>query len=712
MMSLTKADTTALHAGVTEHNPVDALLETCWLLAAILAPLVINLWTKQPFEPTKAALLRSLAWTMAGLWLVDSLRTGKSPWQELHRNPLLWPVLAVAATQAMATLFATDRGLSLYGSYERAQGGLTQLSYVLLFLVVSARLRTHGQAQRLVTAMVFTAVPVVGLGLAQATGWQPVDLVTDAQSPLYTTLGRSNFTGAYLAMLLPLTVALALIARPRWQRLAGLGLALGELIVIALTLARGAWLAAGVAAAACGLLWVWPRLARRWRIAAAGGGLVALAGLVAGLGWLSGQGTSAAARLAIWHATLDLIARRPLLGYGPEALGLVSPRVYPPQLVYYQGRGILVDRAHNVLLDWAVTSGVLGLLAGIALLAAFFTLGWRAVQQASNPQQRALLVACLAAVAGNVAGNLVTFDVTATATAAWLLLALLPALGVGAGGGGKRFASDSPPLTPTLSSLGRGGIAVLLALGIAGAIFQFNIRPLTADIAARAADDRAATGDWLGAIAAQERAVTLWSVEPVHHRALSWAYLQQAGASTGSPLPWLERAEAELWTARDLRPGDYRIWAAFGELYAVWGRRWDAAKLDLAHDAYRQATALAPNHAFLYTGWGLVDLEERHLADAVTRFRQAVELDATDGYAFAHLGDAEFAQGHADEALAAYLQAVHWAPELSYAYLGLARCYWQQGRREAATAAAEQALQLDPGNSSAWALRREMDLEP
>ena len=50
---------------------------------------------------------------------------------------------------------------------------------------------------------------------------------------------------------------------------------------------------------------------------------------------------------------LPLLAQRPLLGYGPDTLELVFPAVYPPELVYYQGRGILVDRAHNLLLDWA-----------------------------------------------------------------------------------------------------------------------------------------------------------------------------------------------------------------------------------------------------------------------------------------------------------------------------------------------------------------------
>jgi tetratricopeptide (TPR) repeat protein len=744
MMSPPELDETIIPEPGQERNLVEPLLEMGWLLTAILVPLAVNLWARQPFEPAKAALLRSLAWVMAGLWLADGLPAGRSPWRELRHNRLLGPVLAVVIVQVLATALAVDPRLSLYGSYERAQGLLTQVSYPLLFLVVAARLRTLDQARRLVTAMVVTAVPLIGLGLVQAAGWDPIGLLTDARSPVYTTLGRSNFTGAYLAMLLPLTLALAWTAHPRWQRLAGLGLAAAELVVIALALARGAWLAAGVALATLGLLWTWRRLSHWWRIAAAGGGMVALAGVVGGVSWLGGQGGSTAARLDIWRATLGLIGRRPLLGYGPDSLGLVFPGVYPPQLVYYQGRGILVDRAHNLFLDWAVTGGVFGLLAGLALLVTFFILGWRAVQQASATGQRALLIASLAAVAGNVAGDLVSFDVTATATANWLLLALLPSLGKkpipgeippspqpsppgervqlpsmggGAGGEGNRPQGETLPLTPALSPRGRGSwwpwlAAGLLLAGVGWAVIQLNARPLAADISVRAADDRAAAGDWEGAIAALERGVALWPVEPVHHQALSWAYLQQASVETGSPLPWLERAEAALSAARDLRPGDYRIWAALGELYGLWGNRWDAEKLAQADDAYRQAAALAPNHAMLYTAWGMVYQEGGQFATAATKFQQAVDLDATDGYAFAHLGDAELALGQVEEALAAYQQAVHWEPRLVPAYVGLARSYWLLGQRDAAEMILQQALQLDSSHPAVRALQQEMESRP
>lgn len=688
---------------------IDTLLEVGWLLVAVLVPLAVNLWAKQPFEPAKAALLRSLVWLMAAVWLAGCALRWRSPRRDLAGNRLLWPALGVAAALVLSTLLAEDRGLSLVGNYERAQGALTGLSYVLLFLVISARLRTMDQARRLVGAMVATAGPLIALGLAQALGWDPLGLVTDARSPVYATLGRSNYAGAYLAMLLPLTLALTLAARRRETRLLGGALLGGEVVVLALALARGAWLAAAVGLAVFGLAWFWPRLGRPWRWATAAAGL---GGLGVGLGallWLGEQGGSAAARLTIWRATLDLIGRRPLVGYGPDALGLVFPRVFPPQLVYYQGRGVMVDRAHNLFLDWLATGGVVGLIAGLAMLGAFLVIGWRAAQNAADPGRRALLAACLAAVAGNAAGALVSFDVTPTAAASWMLMAVVAGLVAASRAPARTAPAAAAPAPPGwVRAALAAGLVILALAGVVAA----NVRPQAADVAAHLTDRRAAAADWPAAAAAAERAVALWSGEPAHRLNLAWAYLQQALAGDKDPLPWLRRAEAELLAARALRPGDYQIAAALGELYGVWGSRWDPARLPQADEAYAQAAALAPTLSTVYVRWGMMALETGQLDEAAVRFRQAVDLDATDGYAFAHLGDVEMALGRPAEACAAYAEAAHWAPDLIYAHLGLARCRWYLGDDAGAWQALDAALALDPTHPAAEALRREMGPGP
>jgi O-antigen ligase len=636
----------------------------------------VNLWARQPFEPLKAALLRTLVWSMVGLWLLRALVYRRNLWRELSQ-PLLWPALALLAVQTLATLTATDRALSFWGSYERAQGWLTLASATLLLLLTAAYLQGRDQLDRLALALVAVAPPLVLLGLAQALGWSPLPLFTDARSPVYATLGRSNFLGAMLALLAPLTLAL-LVSAPRGRRIWVALLLAGELSVLALTQARGAWLALAAAVGLWALVMAWARIGphlRRW-LALVGGvaGVGAAAALVAAFatGAVNAQG-STAARLTIWRATLRLIAERPLLGHGPEALGLLFPRVAPPELVYYEGRGVLVDRAHNLLLDTAVTTGLAGVLALCALLALFFALSWRAAARTEDTRTRALLAACLAAVAGNLAGNLVSFDVTATATTTALLMALAVAL--------ARLENPAPHAAGAPGGdprpLGRGArtaLALLVAVGFGAAVLYANVRPLLADAAALTADRLAAAGEWEGAIAAAERAVALAPWEPAYRRMLSWAHLQAVVQGGGAPGVGLPRAEGALLAARDLRPLDAQTWAALGELYGKWGNGWDPGQLPLATAAYEQAVTLAPNSAMLQTAWGMVALEGGHFPEAAAHFRRAVALDATDARAWAHLGEAELAQGRVGEARAAFQEALHWEPELAAAHAGLAQC--------------------------------------
>jgi hypothetical protein len=332
--------------------------------------------------------------------------------------------------------------------------------------------------------------------------------------------------------------------------------------------------------------------------------------------------------------------------------------------------------------------------------------------------RKALLAGCVAAVTGNVAGNLVSFDVTATATATALLIALVVGMirqresGVDTAAAAPSAAQPVARQIRTLPGSATVALALLMAAGLGAALWQATLRPIAADMAALTAEQQAAAGDWPGALEAAGRAVALWPWEPAYRRTLSWAWLQRASQPGVEAGPALRRAEAELLVARDLRPGEVRTWAAMGEMYGLWGNRWDPSKLPLADAAYEQATGLAPTYATLYTSWGMVELEASAYAQAAARFRQAVDLDATDGYAFAHLGDAELARGRLESAEAAYRQAVHWQPELSAAHTGLAHCFWFQGQRLAAERALRRALEIDPDNPAGLALRSEMGSLP
>lgn len=261
---------------------------------------------------------------------------------------------------------------------------------------------------------------------------------------------------------------------------------------------------------------------------------------------------------------------------------------------------------------------------------------------------------------------LVSFDVTATAMAVWLLMALAvsPSMALD----GARAAPPTAAGRP-VALWPRRIVTGLLVLGAMAAIVQCNVRPLLANVDHRAATRYAARGDLEQAVTLAEKAVARWPVEPAHH----WLVGQyaahialQPAERTGGDHAWLARAEAAFLAARDLRPLDHAALAALGEFYGVAGERVDPAVFPLAHDAYRQATALAPHRARLYVAWGQVFLAEGRLEAALERFYQAVDLDATDGLAFRLIGDVELALGHSEVAQWAYQEAARWLPDAGF----------------------------------------------
>jgi tetratricopeptide (TPR) repeat protein len=376
------------------------------------------------------------------------------------------------------------------------------------------------------------------------------------------------------------------------------------------------------------------------------------------------------------------------------------PRVYPPELVYYQGRGFFVDRAHNLFLDWAVMAGLPGALAFALFFFLFVIVVMQALRRPQPPQKRALLVAVLAAVLGNTVNNLASFDVTPTAAAVWLLM-------------GTGVALSAPLPLPVETALGRQpvwrwALAGLLFVLIGAAVWQANGRPLAADAAARAAYRRGQAGEWDEAAAAAEQAVAYWPVEPAHYLLLSQMYWRQAAADPSAAAARLRQAEAALLAARQMRPEDPILWLRTAEFYTAVTGQSDRETRRLADAAYQQAIALAPNNAAIYAAWGRALLAENDPERAAPLLRQAVRLDQSEGEAYIYLGVAELALGRVEIALADYQEAVRLLPGSSRAYTGLARAYWQLGRPEEALQAAEMALQQDSQNGEAFRFRQQI----
>lgn len=634
--------------------------EAVWLTAAVAVPVVFNPWGCNAFEAPKSALLQGLVLLMGLAAAVQGVEALVAPGRSRRDGAALWLGLAFGLVVILATVVSVNPRTSLWGSYERRQGLLTLGAYVALFLLTATGLRTRAQAERLLTAIVWGSAPVIAYALLQAAAWDPLVWRTDAASPVLSTIGRANFLGSYLVLALPLTAGRALLARRRWPYVA---LVAGQLACLSLTGARGAWVGFAAAALTFGLAWALAAHNRRLALAT-----LAFVVLVAGFVlFVSGSGNplsgsarvpgdnllatshrtdvgSPAARLTIWRTTLPLIASRPWLGYGPETMRTVFAHVFPPQLVYYQGRHTSVDRAHNLWLDLAMSVGLTGLVAFGALLASVGLLAWRGLRSAADGWERAVWVALTAAVMGHLIDLQFNFDLTATATIFWLLLGLAAAVGRGLTRSTQDVTAAPKPTTAWLPYLP----PLLATLALMGLLC---LRPLLADAACWQAQQSKASLN--RRLAAAERAARLWSLEPEYHLRLSRLYFE-----SGNPAA----AQAQLVAADSLSPNDPLIWTARGDLYAMWGEA-QPQRYPQAEAAYQRALDLAPDVATTHTALGLVLVRQGRLEEGLAQLERAVDLDATDAVAYRHLADLYQALGRTAQADWARREAARWSGE-------------------------------------------------
>jgi tetratricopeptide (TPR) repeat protein len=204
----------------------ERLIEACWLLAFTLVPIYFNLFSARHFEPDKINVLRSLVLVMAAAGIVRVLEywntagakravvapaegppiARPSLWQRFNSVPLALPTTVYILVFLLATVTSVVPLTSFWGSYQRGQGTYTNLSYILLGLMIVVTLRRREQLERIVSIVILTGVAVAGYGVLQHFRLDPLPWRGDVISRVASTMGNSIFVAAYMIMVVPLAL--------------------------------------------------------------------------------------------------------------------------------------------------------------------------------------------------------------------------------------------------------------------------------------------------------------------------------------------------------------------------------------------------------------------------------------------------------------------------------------------------------------------------
>ena len=447
----------------------------------LLLPVLVNPFGNRFYEIPKVAFLRLAILLVFTAWLVDRINFGGSiagSLRQLLSRPLVLPVLLFTLAYVLSTITSVAPHVSFWGSYFRVSGTYNTLCYVTFFFLIILNLHTTRQLERLITVALLASLPIALYGVLQHSGVEPIFPGYDHSGRPISTIGNPIFLGAYLIMVIPLTLGRLLVSlrallgrsqlasSRRSMILEVIGyssLLVLQLVCLLYTGSRGPWFGLfGGALLFAILIALRHRMKKLLLIAAVVG--VALIALLVALNlpntplepftespYLSrlvfsdelaaGTGTEWV-RLFIWQGTLELIRSnpnigftpdplrpvRPLIGYGPETMGIVFPQVYPYGLAYVESREAMADRAHNELLDLVVTTGVVGLLAFLLLMGCFFYHATSLLRRTRSFNTQISLIALLSAMFAHLIEAQFGILLFSDELLLWLYLALVSAM--------------------------------------------------------------------------------------------------------------------------------------------------------------------------------------------------------------------------------------------------------------------------------------------
>jgi O-antigen ligase/Flp pilus assembly protein TadD len=544
-----------------------------------------------------------------------------------RRALVAWIVFLVWVGISAAT--GLDPRLAWLGTPQRHFGALTWLLCAGMW-AAGHSLDDDGDG-RLVAGVAAAVGGLAGLwSIAELAGWQPVRLA--ASDRLVGPLGSAAYLGAAEALLVPIAVGVAADRgwRPADRGLAAACAGFGTVALIG-SGARAAWCGGITAVAVLG--WIHREKLRGRVLPLLLVAVIGSAGVV-GLAFATGTaarlpeafegGPGGSSRLAEWRVATRVLVSHPLTGVGPEGYRIAFGAAVDASYQREYGRDPLPDRAHDSLLDVAVTTGFPGVAAYVALLALVGVFAWRAMRR--GPPWLAGVAAGLVAYA---AGALLLFPIAELEPSVWLFAGLVSI----------QTAGDTDLVGVTLPRWTRATAAAAVT-ALTGVALVLGVEAVRADQLMRTALDR------------QSPVLARRAVELAPDNIVNRVAAAEIDAAAGSPAAGLTEVDAGLRVS----PKD-PVLADEKATLLLQASNWRAAAADLS-----ALIPSDPRNPTLRLELGVAEANLDQRTAAGVQLTIAADLDPTSGVAQTDLALLYEQEGHPAEARQAALAALKQDP--------------------------------------------------
>lgn len=196
------------------------IIEYSFYTLFFLVPLVFSGDTSELFELNKMWLTFGMAAIIGATWITKMILQKRIA---VQKTPIDIPLLLFLASQIISSIFSLDQHISWWGYYSRFNGGLlSTICYIFLYYAFVSNLEIK-HVFRIIIVNLFSGLAVALWGFPSHFGADPTCLVfrgnfdtscwTDAFKPTiraFSTLGQPAWLAAYMAFLLPLSMAYTL----------------------------------------------------------------------------------------------------------------------------------------------------------------------------------------------------------------------------------------------------------------------------------------------------------------------------------------------------------------------------------------------------------------------------------------------------------------------------------------------------------------------
>jgi O-antigen ligase len=342
-------------------------------------PLIISNKTIHPFVVPKAFFLFAVVeiTIVLLLWLLSR----HPQWKPRHS----WISIAFycfVGTQLIASLLSIDPSISFWSEPPRMNGFFQLLHITLAYFAMTCVLRSKKDWVMFLTYSISVAVILCVLHIVSLLG---VDILEGARAG--STTGNSTYFGAYLILQVAFACYVFIASQIKWLKWYASGICVLSVVTLFATDARAAQvsLIGGIIfALALFLITQKRKVLKAVGISLVAGLTLVFAAVVVFI-FVPGSilqnlfiSFATESRLVVWDIAWQAIKDKPIFGWGPETFVYAFLEHYIPCFGSDAcGTGFWFDRAHNVIIDTMVGSGIVGLFAYLSTFVVTIVFLWK-----------------------------------------------------------------------------------------------------------------------------------------------------------------------------------------------------------------------------------------------------------------------------------------------------------------------------------------------